>query len=331
MIKKSNRDGGTLVEVLVVLGITSVLMGLLAPAIQASREAARASDCRHRMQQVVMAAHGFESTHGRLPVTFFTRVGRPAFPRMLSAWAQLLPFLDNAPLYQQIDLDPEEIGLGVYNNPPSLTRSANQRLLKTSLPIVMCPSDSTPAGSCNFRACLGAGPAKYSKLDSGAWAPNGFQRDPNLALITDGLSQTAFIRERIVGDFDSNRFTPARDIYSFNGQPPSDPDGYARACRSQFTSPLPGEISYSGSTWLVNGLPFTHYNHTLPPNSDVPDCTAEEKMVYNAAVSARSWHPNGVHVAFADGHVVRISEAIDLGVWRAIATRQRGETVQSPN
>jgi prepilin-type processing-associated H-X9-DG protein len=103
------------------------------------------------------------------------------------------------------------------------------------------------------------------------------------------------------------------------------------ACRTQFRRPLPGEDSYSGATWLVNGYRFTHYNHTLLPNSHVLDCTSEPNMLYTAAVTARSWHPSGVHVAFADGHVRRIAETIDAKVWRAIATRQGGEILQSPN
>jgi len=151
-----SRSGTTLIEVLVVLAITALLMGLILPAIQCSREAARASDCRSRLRQLTTAAHEFHDTHRHLPVTFYTRIGRPAFPQMLSAWAQLLPYLDQAPLYGDIDQDPNEAGLWAYESPPSFTRPANQRLLTTTLPIVACPSDSVPAGGCNYRVCSGS-------------------------------------------------------------------------------------------------------------------------------------------------------------------------------
>lgn len=332
MRKKPARPGTTLIEVLVVLGITSLLMGLLLPGVQAAREAARGNDCRHRMRQLAQAAHGFHETHGALPATFQARVGRPAFPRMLSPWAQLLPFLDQTTLYQQIDQDPNEIGLGVYANPPSLTRPANQQLLRTALPIALCPSDSVPVGGCNFRACLSAGPNKHVKSGLGAWLKDRSADGVNFSEITDGLSQTAFISERIVGDFDDRHFTPAKDIYFYDWSGPAtyDPDEYVQVCRSRFRDPLPGEVSYSGATWLISGLTFTNYNHTLPPNSEVPDCSGNKPGIYGGAVTARSWHPQGVNVVFADGHVNRIAETIDLKVWRAIATRNGAESQQSP-
>lgn len=324
------RLGTTLVELLVVLAITSLLMGLLLPAIQSSREAARANDCRSRLRQLAIAAHGFHETHGNLPVTFHVRIGQPAFPDMLSAWAQLLPYLDQGPLFQQIDQDPTETGLGAYNSPPSLSRPVNQQILKTSLPIVTCPSDSAPIGGCNYRVCRAAGPSD-GMTTGGAWGPNGVDRKATFGQITDGLSQTAFISERVVGDMDINRFTPARDVYVFAVSPPYpyDADVFAQACRTQFRSPLPGELSYIGATWLVNGYSFTQYNHVLTPNAAIPDCTFDNPGLHSAAATARSWHPHGVHVAFADGHVRRIAENIDLKVWRAMATRQGGEVLQS--
>jgi len=92
-----------------------------------------------------------------------------------------------------------------------------------------------------------------------------------------------------------------------------------------------GEVSYMGATWLVNGFSYTQYNHVLTPNSKTPDCNCVQYGLHRAAATARSWHPGGVHVAFADGHVRRISDSIDLQVWRAIASRSRGETVQIPD
>lgn len=335
MCNKPTRRGITLIEVVVVLGITSLLMGFLLPGIQAARESARSHDCRHRMRQLAQAAHTFHDTHGALPAISNSLVGRPAFPGMLSAWAQLLPFLDQTTLYQQIDLDPGELGLGIYANPPSLTRPANQRLLKTGLPIARCPSDAVPTPGCSYRACVSAGPAKHRFSGIGAWVNDRSLDGIRLAEITDGFSQTAFISERIVGDFDGHVFTPAKDIYCYrpdlSAPFPYAPDDFAQLCRSRFSNPLPSEVSFSGATWLVNGLSFTHYNHTLAPNSEVPDCASEKIGMYSGAVSARSWHPNGVNVTFADGHVSFIAESIDLKVWRAIATRNGAESQQAPD
>lgn len=311
MRNKATRAGTTMIEVLVVLGITGLLVGLLLPGVQAAREAARANDCRHRMRQTALAAHGFHEAHGYLPSGYYARVGRPAFPRMLSAWAHLIPFLDQSSLYRQIDKDPNEDGVGAYPGPPVLTRPANQQLLTKPLSVVTCPSDSTPAGACNFRVCWGSASRVEFKINSrhwaGPWARNHPDEMATFAWITDGLSQTALVSERIIGDYNTNRFTPARDIYFFDPPPsrPSvySPDEFASACQSQFRIPLLGEMSYVGATWLLSGPAYTMYNHVLPPNATIPDCTYSMPSMSQSAVTARSWHAQGVNVAFADGHV----------------------------
>ena len=73
----------------------------------------------------------------------------------------------------------------------------------------------------------------------------------------------------------------------------------------------------------------TWYNHVLPPNSDVPDCTLALTLIGNSpgAHAARSYHPGCVHVLFGDGAVRPVSNAIDLSVWRAIGTIDGREIV----
>ncbi len=77
----SSRTGFTLIELLVVVAIVGVLVGLLLPAVQQARSAARRITCFNSLKQIGLAFHNYESAHRRLPPATFTNLDHKAITR----------------------------------------------------------------------------------------------------------------------------------------------------------------------------------------------------------------------------------------------------------
>ena len=93
--------GFTLIELLVVIAIIGVLVGLLLPAVQQAREAARRVSCSNNFKQMGLALHNFENGQRHYPVAFET----DSAGTQISDWgvsAQLLPFIENAALGAEV-------------------------------------------------------------------------------------------------------------------------------------------------------------------------------------------------------------------------------------
>src|SRR5262245_618227 len=193
MAARFHQRGFTLVEILVVIAIAAILAGLLLPAMQMAREAARRMRCQNNLHQIGLALLGFESQHGRLPS------GRDAERSRQHAWSTaILPQLEEAAIYERYDFTK------AWKDP------ANQQVTAANVAVYRCPSaigkwDGKIDYGGNYGSALtGLAPgfAAGRAWESGTFPPvhlamPGQYRAAAVRLgeITDGTSQTFLVLE----------------------------------------------------------------------------------------------------------------------------------------
>ncbi len=125
--------GFTLVELLVVIAIIGILVALLLPAVQAAREAARRMQCTNNLKQMALAALNYENSYGELPPGEMARGDDENRWNVSTGWAiELLPFMENQPLYDQFDFT----GTKSYKAPNNVQAS------QTFVDGFLCPTDT---------------------------------------------------------------------------------------------------------------------------------------------------------------------------------------------
>ncbi len=339
---RSQRRAFTLVELLVVIAMIGILVGLLLPAVQSAREAARRMQCSNNLRQLGLATLNYESTFKRLPGL----TGSSSF----SPQARILPYIEQGNLSNLIDYS-----IPLYVGPAFAARlnPLHRVAAGTVLPVFQCPSDPAdpffdsllPDGTVakvaglNYMYSYGSGTGtnyddRY-QTDGFVWE-NSFAR---LAAITDGLSNTVMLSETLKGDkivsTGAMPKAPHRRIGSWNGSSSNPPGVPGFVLGGTIRDPDLAAISATITSWRglrgenwIRGVPYSVVaNGYLTPNSRIPDVNVHGRGWF----APRSMHTGGAQVTLGDGSTHLLSDSIDRAIHIALHSSNAGDTARIDN
>ena len=319
-----DRLGLTLIEILVVVSMAGLLMALLLPAVQSSRESARRATCQNNLRQIGLALHSHEAAHQFLPSLyngkFLPRPRTPIDEFHFHSWrTAILPQLEQSNLFAQLNI-----------NVPA-TVAANQTAINVRISTFVCPSSNNPhqtvpdifawndgaipvakigtAARSDYEATGGVQVARQTGLSTdisihefGGWGEptydlsNGSSvryRKARLSDITDGLSSTILVGERAGRPDFYRRGEPVEPYYPGRG------------------------MDHHQAAWAIS----THFLWTI---------FWHETSVNENNGGIFSFHPGGANVALADGSVRFLKETTAPAILKGLVTRS-GSEVANPD
>jgi len=312
-VTTSIRRGFTLIELLVVIGIIGLLAGLLIPAVQSAREAGRRAQCVANLRQIGIAMNAYHAIHNMFPPGFMARHPPPPVVDNYSEISLLLPQLEQEPLYSSLNF-----AFNTVESAESPTLE-NHTARNTKLAVLLCPSDGEPNHLNSYRFNRG----RWGGIRPGFFdGPFTFWVNPSAASVTDGLSQTAFVSERIGGSFGASIGWP-RDVKYLSYALIVGSDGpFIPVCVAEQPALW---TTGSGRYWMLSGFYNANYNHNGAPNDPRPSCGPGLTNLGYGLHPPRSYHPGVVNVLMGDGHAKPITNSIDFHVWTALGTYNAGD------
>ncbi len=308
--------GFTLIELLVVIAIIAVLIALLLPAVQQAREAARRSQCKNNLKQIGLALHNYHDVYGMFPIGGTDPASTNVWnaPPDIGALARMLPFIEQAGLYNQFDmtgsLPATSYETSMHKRVPYQILSGNKQVRFFEIPAFKCPSEPNTDPLDGF-AQSSYGISTGSQFFSSSYDPANCT--PFNVYAQKGAAGTNMGNW---GDtYEKTRLSGMGNRYGVSIRFQDVTDGTSNTIHF-------GEIVSRcthgfRTSWVSSHVVFT----MVTPLNDFTTCTGGTKKptnpacaqpnAYNYAKGFRSMHTGGAHFVMADGAVRFVSENID--------------------
>ncbi len=313
----------TLVELLVVIAIIGVLVALLLPAVQAAREAARRVQCSNNLHQMGLAVQNYMSTKRELPMGYGrvledTTDTRRSFVKP-GLFSDILPYMEQQAAFNLQDRDFYNSSVTYFSDP------ARDHLIETyscpSWPFDRVNSTAPP----NFEYRLGA-LVHYAGV-AGAIRPGETTIQSGEGLIPDNGAFT--MQKAGPGKFDPP-IGRARGIGEItDGQSNTLLIGEFVHVNCQFQQIVPEDVPGNVRPWYVGGFADVPYAMKVVENAPNICVHRQNTPVPLNHLPLGSYHPGVIQTAHIDGSVHVLSDDIDLVTYRALATCNGEEVVDT--
>ncbi len=330
------RRGFTLIELLVVIAIIAILIALLLPAVQQAREAARRTQCKNNLKQIGLALHNYHDVFNGFPIgASFARGGTVSPGWGMAWWVRILPYADQAPLYNKLRFEGDHPGT-TANGTPTWTGAAINGPAVDGLRITLmiCPSSPVDAvrtaGYPTMITC-----PQYSGISGAANSPSGdFVNSTGrqftgtstglistggvlvpydsvqIGRITDGTSNTLVVGEQ--SNFGTNAAGAKIVINNHQGFMCGLIDPSCPNCAN---------AAGSGNRRMFNITTIRYAPNTVSTAlAGIQNNDGNNNGIFSP-------HTGGVQALMADGAVRFISENLELLTLRRLATRDDGQVV----
>ena len=338
MRSNSKSSGFTLVELLVVIAIIGILIGMLLPAVQQVREAARRVTCMNNSRQIALACVNYESSHGHFPCgsngipanlvdshfdrsVWNRRIGTP-YAHNYTAWGYIiLPWIEQQAIFDAI---PPNTAWG-----EDMLDANGNSISSTVIPSYVCPSDSAGDlnetyfsdghemnAKSNYVACVGrdvgsgVNPNIFGEIArsthtdprfASQWGVMRVNSRTSFGAILDGASNTMLIGER----------TSLRGFNDVRNEPDSIQGAIWIGSVNSNNSE---NVIFAGWAWAGEST-----------SAEDPTSNIVNGENYGQAV-ATSEHPSGAVVSFSDGSAHFLSENLSNQVLVSLAQMMDGST-----
>ncbi len=339
---KQKKRGFTLIELLVVIAIITILIALLLPAVQAAREAARRTQCKNNMKQLVLALHNYHDTQLAFPPGYITRVAGPP-TNGEAAWGCLaLPYMEQQNIFERFNFQVE------------MDVAPNNLMIDEPINTFRCPSDTAPISVEGANVGLGGGtpggaiPARAKSALSnylacagpGNLIVNGVDASVNDNQPTDVQDNTD---TDFGGMFGGNSRRRMGDMRDGNSNTILIGEHYSRTGRNggQTNAGLPEDAAGVGGPPFFSNVGDCHAYWAYADSGDASDVLFDLRHGVNGSRAANlgykvgagnegdlsSFHEAGAQIGLGDGSVRFVADTVDPNVLDNLANRRDGKIV----